>query len=65
MNDPIQRCKVLTAGVLNLILVMGIARFAYTPLLPAMQEHTDLRRTEVGLQRLTISDTSWVRSLRL
>lgn len=48
MNDPIQRCKVLTAGVLNLILVMGIARFAYTPLLPAMQEQTDLGAAEGG-----------------
>ncbi len=48
MNDPIQRCKVLTAGVLNLILVMGIARFAYTPLLPAMQEHTDLGAADGG-----------------
>lgn len=48
MNDPIQRYKVLTAGVLNLILVMGIARFAYTPLLPVMQENAGLGPAEGG-----------------
>jgi len=48
MADPVQRYKVLTAGVLNLILVMGIARFAYTPLLPVMQEHTGLGLAEGG-----------------
>lgn len=48
MNDPAQRYKVLTAGVLNLILVMGISRFAYTPLLPAMLENTDLGAAEGG-----------------
>lgn len=48
MNDSVQRYKVLTAGVLNLILVMGISRFAYTPLLPAMLESTELGATEGG-----------------
>ncbi|WP_286222739.1 YbfB/YjiJ family MFS transporter [Marinobacter apostichopi] len=48
MNDPAQRYKVLTAGVLNLILVMGISRFAYTPLLPAMLEGTELGAAEGG-----------------
>ena len=48
MNDSAQRYKVLTAGVLNLILVMGISRFAYTPLLPAMLENTELGAAEGG-----------------
>lgn len=48
MNDSAQRYKVLTAGVLNLILVMGISRFAYTPLLPAMLESTELGAAEGG-----------------
>lgn len=48
MNDPAQRYKVLTAGVMNLILVMGISRFAYTPLLPAMLENTELGAAEGG-----------------
>ena len=34
MSDQIQRMKVLGAGIFSLILVMGVARFAYTPLLP-------------------------------
>lgn len=35
-----QRLKVLLAGVFSQILCVGIARFAYTPLLPVMQQHT-------------------------
>ena len=31
-----QRFKVLLAGVFSQILCIGIARFAYTPLLPVM-----------------------------
>ena len=34
------RVKVLLAGVFSQILCIGIARFAYTPLLPLMQEQT-------------------------
>ncbi|MGQ7269976.1 YbfB/YjiJ family MFS transporter [Marinobacter sp. V034] len=48
MSEEIQRYKVLTAGVLNLILVMGIARFAYTPLLPVMQEQAGLGEAAGG-----------------
>ena len=33
-----QRFKVLLAGVFSQILCIGIARFAYTPLLPVMQQ---------------------------
>ena len=35
-----QRIRVLLAGVFSQILCVGIARFAYTPLLPIMQEQT-------------------------
>jgi len=35
-----QRIKVLLAGIFSQILCVGIARFAYTPLLPIMQEQT-------------------------
>lgn len=35
-----QRFKVLLAGVFSQILCMGIARFAYTPLLPVMQQQS-------------------------
>jgi len=45
---PFQRIKVLTAGILSLILMLGIARFAYTPLLPVMQQQAGLGVTEGG-----------------
>jgi hypothetical protein len=32
------RYKVLSAGIFSLVLAMGVARFAYTPLLPLMQQ---------------------------
>src|SRR5262245_26436483 len=40
--------KILAAGVFNLILSMGLARFAYTPLLPQMQEQAGLGLGEAG-----------------
>lgn len=48
MSDRLQRYRVLSAGILNLILVMGIARFAYTPLLPIMQQQAGLGAAEGG-----------------
>jgi len=42
MNDHIDRIKVLSAGICSLILVMGIARFSYTPMLPLMQQQAGL-----------------------
>ena len=41
--------KVLFAGIFSLILVMGIARFAYTPLLPVMHEQAGLGLAHAGL----------------
>ncbi|MFT3760182.1 YbfB/YjiJ family MFS transporter [Thauera sp.] len=48
MDDQIQRMKVLGAGVFSLILAMGVARFAYTPLLPIMQAQAGLGLAEGG-----------------
>lgn len=49
MSDKIQRLQVLSAGVLSLILTMGVARFSYTPMLPIMQEQAGLGVSEGGL----------------
>mgnify|MGYP003624585256 CR=1 FL=1 len=46
MNHRTQQLKVLSAGVLSLILTMGVARFAYTPMLPIMQEQAGLGVSE-------------------
>ncbi len=43
-----ERLKVLSAGILSLILTLGIARFAYTPLLPLMQAQSTLGIAEGG-----------------
>ena len=37
-----QRLKVLFAGILSLIVTVGVARFSYTPILPIMLEQTGL-----------------------
>ena len=37
-----EKFRVLAAGVLGLVLTMGVARFAYTPMLGLMQQQTDL-----------------------
>lgn len=42
MTPQTQRLKVLSAGILSLILMLGIARFSYTPLLPLMQQQAGL-----------------------
>lgn len=43
-----ERIKVLGAGIFSLILVMGVARFSYTPLLPLMQQQAGLGVAEAG-----------------
>lgn len=48
MNDQFERLKVLTAGILSLVLMLGIARFAYTPILPLMQQQAGLSIAEGG-----------------
>jgi len=42
------RYKVLGAGISSLTLTMGVARFAYTPLLPLMQQQANLGVAEAG-----------------
>lgn len=39
---------VLAAGVISLILLLGVARFAYTPLIPIMQDQTILNDLSAG-----------------
>jgi len=42
MSVANQRLKVLIAGILSLLTMVGVARFAYTPLLPVMQAEAGL-----------------------
>jgi len=46
--SSIERMKVLIAGVLSLVVTVGVARFAYTPLLPVMQQSTWLNESGGG-----------------
>ena len=39
----------LLGGILTLAAAMGVGRFAYTPLLPAMQKAAGLDPTQAGL----------------
>jgi len=48
MDYQIQRLKVLGAGIFSLMLALGVARFAYTPLLPLMQAQAGLGLAEGG-----------------
>lgn len=48
MNLQKERIKVLSAGIFSLILVLGVARFSYTPLLPIMQKQAGLGVAEAG-----------------
>ncbi len=43
-----QRTRVLSAGIFSIVLALGIARFAYTPLLPLMQQQAGLGVAEAG-----------------
>jgi predicted MFS family arabinose efflux permease len=48
MNHHTTRIKVLSAGIFSLILALGVARFAYTPLLPLMQQQAGLGVAAAG-----------------
>ena len=48
MNHQLERIKVLAAGIFSLVLMLGIARFAYTPMLPLMQSQAGLGISEGG-----------------
>lgn len=43
-----ERLKVLSAGIFSLLLALGVARFAYTPLLPTMQQQAGLGIADAG-----------------
>lgn len=48
MSEQRERIKVLSAGIFSLVLVLGVARFSYTPLLPLMQQQAGLGVAEAG-----------------
>jgi predicted MFS family arabinose efflux permease len=48
MSQQRERLKVLVAGIFSLLLTFGVARFAYTPLLPLMQQQAGLGMAEAG-----------------
>ena len=45
---PLQRYRVIFAGICALILTAGLARFAYTPMLPIMRDQTGLSHLAGG-----------------
>ncbi|MCP5267932.1 MAG: YbfB/YjiJ family MFS transporter [Zoogloeaceae bacterium] len=47
-REQIERFKVMGAGICSLILVLGVARFSYTPLLPLMQQQAGLGVAAAG-----------------
>ena len=48
MSTGQNRIKVLGSGIFSLILALGVARFAYTPLLPIMQHQAGLGVAAAG-----------------
>ena len=48
MTRHATRFKVLSAGIFSLVLAVGVARFAYTPLLPLMQQQAGLGVAAAG-----------------
>ncbi|OMH38401.1 YbfB/YjiJ family MFS transporter [Motiliproteus sp. MSK22-1] len=48
MTMELQRLKVLGAGILSLVVMLGVARFAYTPLIPVMELHAGLGTAQSG-----------------
>ena len=48
LSRPLQPWQVIAGGVSGLMLTLGLARFAYTPLLPVMQAQTGLGDAAAG-----------------
>lgn len=48
MTSQRERFQVLSAGIFSLLLTFGVARFAYTPLLPLMQQQAGLGLADAG-----------------
>lgn len=47
-DRPLQAWQVMLGGICGLVLTIGLARFAYTPLLPALQAQTGLSDAAAG-----------------
>ena len=47
-RNSLQPWQVLTGGICGLVLTIGLARFAYTPLLPSLQAQTGLTDAAAG-----------------
>ena len=47
-HQPLHPWQVLTGGICGLVLTIGLARFAYTPLLPSLQIQTGLTDAAAG-----------------
>jgi MFS family permease len=47
-HAPLQPWQVITGGICGLVLTLGLARFAFTPLLPLMQLQTGLSDAAAG-----------------
>lgn len=47
-SPPAQRFQVILAGICSLVLTVGLARFAYTPLLPIMRDQAGLSHVAGG-----------------
>ncbi|MDD2886014.1 MAG: YbfB/YjiJ family MFS transporter [Dechloromonas sp.] len=47
-HEQSARIQVLSAGIFSLLLALGVARFAYTPLLPIMQQQAGLGVAAAG-----------------
>jgi Uncharacterised MFS-type transporter YbfB len=45
---PAQVRQVVLAGMLTMAVVMGIGRFAFTPILPSMRDAFGLSATDLG-----------------
>ncbi len=48
MTPQQERLRVLGEGILSLLLALGVARFAYTPLLPLMQQQAGRGDADAG-----------------
>ena len=48
-EKQLQPWQVIVSGICGLVLTIGLARFAYTPLLPSLQAQTGLNDANVGV----------------
>ena len=48
-EKQLQPWQVIVSGICGLVLTIGLARFAYTPLLPSLQAQTGLNDANAGV----------------